>query len=71
MADGGQLTAAKLIEELKKVDGELEVFFRNVPPITGTISEACRIDVSTYSFFGKSLHCIIIETYAGDDDEKR
>jgi hypothetical protein len=51
-------------EELAQVK---PVFFRKIAPAIGNIQEAVWLDETSYSFFGKDLPCVIIETW-GDEE---
>lgn len=54
------MTIQQLINKLKKLDPELEVFL----PISngiGNISPLRNVKPSTYGFFGKSIPCVILD----------
>jgi len=65
----------RLKELLVNLDDDLEVFIRNSVNVVGNIQELEQIELSTYGFFGKSVSCMILNTYSSkeletDEDEE-
>lgn len=54
------MTVNELIEELKKHDGDIEVFMPNIINICGNINSIYSLKKDTYGVFGGSLDCIIL-----------
>ena len=56
-----------LVKEFKKlinnIDDDEEIFIRNSVNPVGNISELAQIEISTYSFFGHSVPCVILNTF--------
>jgi hypothetical protein len=59
-AEGGGMKVSELIEALKALDPELEVFFR-APHLCGTIKPVDTALQETYGFFGCSIPCVILD----------
>ena len=60
---------SKVIKDLKKqienLPDDIEVFIRNAQNQFGTIMEVGKVNKDVYSFFGKSIDCVIIEPIEG------
>lgn len=52
----------RLKELLKNIDDDTEVFIRNTVNICGNITELDQVEETSYSFLGKSIPCIILNT---------
>ncbi len=52
----------RLKEILNNLDDDLEIFIRNSNNLCGNISELEQVEKSYYSFFGKDIPCLILNT---------
>lgn len=64
------MKVSELRELLKDLDGDEEVYIRNSVNPTGNIAELEQVELSTYGFFGRSIDCIILNTYYNTPDNE-
>ena len=64
------LTVGKLKEQIKDLPDNMDVFLRVVYNPCGNIELGGDAIVSTYSFFGESLPCVIIEPTKDEEDDE-
>lgn len=60
----------ELKELLSKHDDELQVMIRNTINPIGNIEELEEIEEASFSFFGESVKCIILNTYHSFNKEE-
>lgn len=58
----------ELRELLKDMEGNEEIYIRNTVNPVGNIADLEQVELSTYGFFGKSIPCIILNTYHNTPD---
>lgn len=58
----------ELIALLEKCDGELDVMTKKTD-FCGNIGEIYSVKEDSYSFFGRSVPCILLSDQNDDDDE--
>ena len=68
------MKAKRLKELLAHVDDDCEIFIRNSVNPIGNIQELDQVEVSSYSFFGSDISCLIFNTSSSktleEDDEE-
>ena len=52
----------RLKKLLSTLDDDLEIFIRNTNNLCGNISELEQVEKSYYSFFGRDIPCLILNT---------
>lgn len=55
-------------EILKNLDDDAEIFIKNSYNPLGNIGELCQIEKTTYGFMGKSLPCVVLNTFYTKDE---
>lgn len=63
------MTVKELIAELERIanpDEEVAVFIKNSLNFCGNISEAVKVEKSSYSFFGESIPCVLLISASAD-----
>lgn len=60
----------RLKELLDTLDNDIDIFIRNSVNPCGNIQELEQVELSTYSFFGENIECLILNTDCSKEIEK-